>query len=124
MSSLPVPKRGELWLIGFDQTVGSEINKTRPAVDVSSDSVGSLDVKLIVPLTGWQDSFQMAGDMKQYLDDVGYDGVIYTNRHEARRARGSHRLFIALYPQQIRSVFAAEQVPARLPWHPARENAR
>jgi hypothetical protein len=54
------------------------------------------------------DSFQIAEDMKQYLDDVGYDGVIYTNRHEARRARGSHRSFIAFYLEQIRSVFAAE----------------
>ena len=57
MSSLPVPKRGEIWLIGFDQTVGSEINKTRPAAVVSSDAMGVLPVKLVVPLTGWQDSF-------------------------------------------------------------------
>jgi mRNA interferase MazF len=57
MSSLPVPRRGEIWLIGFDQTVGSEINKTRPAAVVSSDAMGVLPVKLVVPLTGWQDSF-------------------------------------------------------------------
>ena len=57
MGSLPVPKRGEIWLIGFDQTVGSEINKTRPAAVVSSDAIGVLPVKLVVPLTGWQDSF-------------------------------------------------------------------
>ncbi len=57
MSSLPVPKRGEIWLVGFDQTVGSEIQKTRPAVVVSSDAVGVLPVKLVVPLTAWQDHF-------------------------------------------------------------------
>ena len=47
MSSLPVPRRGEIWLIGFDQT----------AAVVSSDAMGVLPVKLVVPLTGWQDSF-------------------------------------------------------------------
>lgn len=57
MSSLPAPRRGEIWLIGFDQTVGSEISKTRPAAVVSSDAMGVLPVKLVVPLTGWQDSF-------------------------------------------------------------------
>ena len=54
MSSLPQPRRGEIWLVGLDQTVGSEMAKTRPAVVVSSDSVGILDVKLVVPLTGWK----------------------------------------------------------------------
>ena len=29
-------KRGEIWLVNLDPTVGSEIRKTRPAVIVSS----------------------------------------------------------------------------------------
>lgn len=77
MSSLPVPKRGEIWLIGFDQTVGSEINKTRPAAVVSSDAMGVLPVKLVVPLTGWQDSFagtlwhvRIEPDALNHLDKV------------------------------------------------------
>ena len=44
MSNLLQPWRGEIWLVGLDQTVGSEMAKTRPAVVVSSDSVGILDV--------------------------------------------------------------------------------
>lgn len=77
MSSLPVPKRGEIWLIGFDRTVGSEINKTRPAAVVSSDAMGVLPVKLVVPLTGWQDSFagtlwhvRIEPDALNHLDKV------------------------------------------------------
>ena len=58
MSSLPVPKRGEIWLVGLDPTIGSEMQKTRPAVVVSSDAMGVLPVKLVVPLTTWQDDFE------------------------------------------------------------------
>ncbi|HEY3078573.1 MAG TPA: type II toxin-antitoxin system PemK/MazF family toxin [Chloroflexota bacterium] len=53
-SSGPVPRRGEVWIVNFDPTVGSEIRKTRPAVVVSSDGVGRLPVKLVVPLTDWK----------------------------------------------------------------------
>jgi len=77
MSSLPVPRRGEIWVIGFDQTVGSEINKTRPAAVVSADAMGVLPVKLVVPLTGWQDSFagtlwhvRIEPDALNHLDKV------------------------------------------------------
>ena len=53
----PSPKRGEVWLVNFDPTVGSEIKKTRPAVVVSSDSVGRLPIKLIAPITEWKDHY-------------------------------------------------------------------
>lgn len=52
------PKRGEIWLVNFDPTIGSEIKKTRPAVVVSSDSVGRLPLKVVVPITGWEVSFE------------------------------------------------------------------
>lgn len=51
------PRRGEIWRIDFDPTRGSELRKVRPAVVISSDSVGRLPVKLVAPITGWQDSF-------------------------------------------------------------------
>ena len=41
------PRRGDIWLVNLDPTVGSEIQKTRPAVVVSSDAVGRLPVKLV-----------------------------------------------------------------------------
>jgi len=31
------PKRGEVWLINFDPTVGAEIKKTRPALILQND---------------------------------------------------------------------------------------
>ncbi|OGG63261.1 PemK family transcriptional regulator [Candidatus Kaiserbacteria bacterium RIFCSPHIGHO2_02_FULL_59_21] len=31
------PRRGEVWLVNFDPTIGSEIQKTRPAVVLQND---------------------------------------------------------------------------------------
>jgi len=52
-----LPKRGEIWLVNFDPTVGAEIKKVRPAVVISSDSVGKLPIKLIAPITDWKTYF-------------------------------------------------------------------
>ncbi|MDO9130198.1 MAG: type II toxin-antitoxin system PemK/MazF family toxin, partial [Anaerolineales bacterium] len=41
-------KRGEIWLINLDPTIGAEIKKTRPALIVCSDAVGILPLKVIV----------------------------------------------------------------------------
>jgi mRNA interferase MazF len=52
-----VPLRGEIWLVNFDPTIGAEIRKVRPAVVISSDSLGRLPLKLVAPLTEWKDHF-------------------------------------------------------------------
>ena len=52
------PKRGEIWRVGFDPTVGSELKKTRPAVVISSDAVGTLPIRLVAPFTGWKSHFE------------------------------------------------------------------
>jgi len=54
----PTPKRGEVWLVNFDPTVGAEIKKRRPAVVLSSDAVGRLPIKLVAPVTDWKDYFK------------------------------------------------------------------
>lgn len=53
-------KRGEIWLINLDPTIGAEIRKTRPAVIVNDDRMGILPLKVIVPLTDWKDRYQFA----------------------------------------------------------------
>lgn len=57
-TKLITPKRREIWLVDFDPTIGSEIKKTRPAVVISSDSVGKLPIKLVAPITDWKQSFE------------------------------------------------------------------
>jgi mRNA interferase MazF len=51
---MPDPKRGEVWLVRFDPSVGAEIQKVRPAVVVSVNSVGRLPLRILVPITDWQ----------------------------------------------------------------------
>lgn len=60
MSTTPRPRRGEIWLVNLDPTVGNEIRKKRPVVVVSSDAVGRLPLKLCVPITEWQPAFASA----------------------------------------------------------------
>jgi mRNA interferase MazF len=48
----PRPRRGEVWLIDLDPTVGSEIRKTRPCLIVSPDAMNEgLRTVTIMPLT-------------------------------------------------------------------------
>lgn len=45
-------RRGEIWWVEFDPSVGSEIRKTRPAVIVSNDAVNrNLTRIVVIPLT-------------------------------------------------------------------------
>jgi mRNA interferase MazF len=50
-------KRGEIWLVNLDPTIGAEIQKTRPTVVVNSDLIGKLPLKLVVPITDWKAYF-------------------------------------------------------------------
>ena len=54
MATLPTPGRGEVWLIDFDPSVGSETRKVRPAVVVSLDAVGRLPLRVVVSVTDWK----------------------------------------------------------------------
>lgn len=56
-TSIEIPKRGEIWLLNFDPTVGAEIKKVRPAVVISSNAVSKLPIKLIAPITDWKPYF-------------------------------------------------------------------
>lgn len=45
-------KRGEVWWVQFDPSIGSEVRKTRPAVIVSNDAANrNLARVIILPLT-------------------------------------------------------------------------
>src|SRR5437763_3484579 len=52
-----MPRRGDIWLVSFDPTLGAEIKKTRPAIVLSSDAVGRLPIKLVAPVTDWKNHY-------------------------------------------------------------------
>ncbi len=51
-------RRGQVRDVNLNPTQGAEIRKVRPCVVVSSDRIGNLPLKVIVPITGWQDQFE------------------------------------------------------------------
>jgi mRNA interferase MazF len=50
-------KRGDIWMIRFDPSEGDEIQKVHPAVVVTASGAGKMQLQIVVPITGWQSSF-------------------------------------------------------------------
>lgn len=50
-------RRGEIWLVNLDPTIGTEISKTRPSVIVNDNAIGILPLKVIVPITEWKERY-------------------------------------------------------------------
>jgi mRNA interferase MazF len=69
------PKKGEIWLVQLDPTRGQEIQKTRPAVVISSDIFNAISMRIIVPVATWQPKFQNRPFMIpiQQTDENGLD---------------------------------------------------
>jgi len=51
------PRRGEIWLVDLDPTRGQEIQKTRPVVIISTDLFAPIPLRIVIPITTWQDKF-------------------------------------------------------------------
>lgn len=79
-------RRGEVWMIDLDPTIGAEIKKTRPAVIVSDDAIGVLPLKVIVPVTGWKDRYAVAPWMVR-LDPDANNGLDKASAADAFQVR-------------------------------------
>jgi mRNA interferase MazF len=44
-------KNGEVWDVNFSPRIGDEISKIRPAVIINHDSMGALQLKIVIPVT-------------------------------------------------------------------------
>ena len=49
--------RGQIWAVNLNPTRGAEMEKERPCVVVSSDTIGKLPLRLVVPVTEWNNSY-------------------------------------------------------------------
>lgn len=63
-------RRGDVWLINLDPTIGAEIKKTRPAIIVNDDAIGVLPLKVVVPVTDWKDRYGVAPWMVRLEPDT------------------------------------------------------
>jgi mRNA interferase MazF len=52
------PQRGEIWLVDLNPTRGQEIQKTRPVVVISADIFNPIPIRIIIPITTWQEKFK------------------------------------------------------------------
>lgn len=52
--------QGEIWLVDLNPTLGAEMNKTRPALIINDNGLGKLPLKVIVPITGWKEHYNIA----------------------------------------------------------------
>ncbi len=79
-------KRGEIWLINLDPTVGAEIAKKRPALIVNVDGVGKLPLRIVTPITNWKPHYQLVPWMVQIPSDAttGLDKVSCADCFQAR----------------------------------------
>lgn len=67
-------RRGEIWLINLDPTIGAEIKKSRPAVIVNEDAIGILPLRIIVPIADWKERYSVAPWMI-YIDPDPRNGL-------------------------------------------------
>jgi len=87
------PRRGELWLVALDPTVGSEIRKTRPAVVVQNDhSNRTASTTIVAPVTSRARS------------------RLYPNEAFVRAGEGGCRQDSIVPPRQLRCVDHARLV--------------
>ncbi len=81
------PKRGEIWYVNLDPTVGAEIKKLRRCVVVSSDAVGILSLRLIAPITGWKEHFKHSFWLVK-IDPDGSNGLTKDSAVDTLQLRG------------------------------------
>lgn len=58
MSTLQEPRRGEIWLVQFAPAQGEELTNPHPALVLSRNDVGVLPLRVVVPLTTFQNLFE------------------------------------------------------------------
>lgn len=51
-------EQGETWLVNFNPSVGSEIQKVRPCVVVNDNRLGRFGLKIVVPITEYKEHLQ------------------------------------------------------------------
>ena len=111
---LLAPKRGEVYLVAFDSSVGSGINKTRPAVIVQNDIYNQHGaVTIVAAIT----SFRMSSKRfvtKVYVEapegGLDNDSIIVLNQLRTVDKQRLQKKIGALSPETVEKVDNALRV--------------
>jgi mRNA interferase MazF len=49
--------QSEIWLVQLEPIIGNEIGKIRPAIIINNKAIGILKLKIVVPITSWNEAF-------------------------------------------------------------------
>ena len=114
MSDGKPPQRGEVWDVDFDPTQGSETGKRRPAVVISSDALERFPVRLVVPITGWQEKHARAfwrvridPDVQNGLDKPSVADTLQTRVAALSRFKSYRGMLRADQMEEITAALAA-----------------
>src|SRR5437762_1940384 len=95
-------KRGEIWWVSFDPSVGGEIRKTRPAVIVSNNAANAvLNRVVVVPITS-QTAKLYPGEAMVTID--GRPGKAMADQIAAASKHRLRSRVAALTPADLKSV--------------------
>jgi mRNA interferase MazF len=104
------PKRGEVFLVNFDQTIGSEIQKTRPALIIQND-IGNRysPVSIVAAITSFDGAKIYPTEVKLEAREGGldHDSIVLLNQ---LRSIDKQRLVLklgALNERRMEEVAAA-----------------
>ena len=98
------PIRGEVWRVDFEPTQGSETGKERPAVVIGDEKLGRLPVRVVVPITGWDERSRTHPWMTELTPD-GRSGLVKTSAAGALHIRtvslGRFRARLGVLPAPV-----------------------
>jgi mRNA interferase MazF len=51
------PRRGEIWLVDLNPTIGQEMQKTRSVAIIGTNVIDEIALRIVIPITSWQEKF-------------------------------------------------------------------
>lgn len=101
------PRRGEVYLVNFDPTIGAEIRKTRPALVVQNDIANRWSpVTIVAAITSRFEEPTYPTEVVIRAPEGGLevDGVVLLNQIRSIDKRRLVRRMGALKPERMRQV--------------------